>query len=123
MSDLLEEFADYDGARTNPKSKFDWFEIGGRFKGMLHLKQAKKTRRFFGLLPGFPVTRVSIAKKDEIDQQRLLSDPPAALLYRRQWSSSPFFAEGEALAKWREEFARLFAEIPDGTTLTIVDCH
>ena len=123
IPDLLEAFADYGGEGTNENAKFDWFEIGGRFGAALPLKQPRQLRRFFGLLPGGTTSRVVSAKKAEVDQQVFLADPPAALLFRGQWSESAIFAKGEEAEKWRTEFVRLFEQIPDDTTLTIVDCH
>ena len=123
IPDLLEAFADYGAEGTNENAKFDWFEIGGRFGAVLPLKQPRQLRRFFGLLSAGSTSRVVSAKKSEVDQQTLLADPPAALLFSGQWSESEIFAKGEAADKWRTEFARLYSEIPDDTTLTIVDCH
>src|SRR5258705_1924595 len=123
IPDLLDDFADYDGEGTNENAQFDRFEVGGRFGTALPLKQPRQIRRFFGLLPGGSTSRVVSARKSEVDLQALLAKPPAALLFRGRWSERKMMAEGEAGQKWRAEFARLFAEIPDDTTLTIVDCH
>src|SRR5436190_8482741 len=109
---LLEPFADYGGEGQNPNGKFDWFEIGGRFGAALSLRQPRQVRRFFGLLLGGSTSRATSAKKSEVEQGELVADPPSALLFRGQWSASPPFAEAEAAAKWRAEFARLFTEIP-----------
>ncbi|HSY19873.1 MAG TPA: hypothetical protein VK815_16135 [Candidatus Acidoferrales bacterium] len=120
---LLEPFADYGGEGENENGKFDWFEVGGRFGAALPLKQPRQLKRFFGLLPGGTTARATTAKKSEVDSQALLADPPAALLFRGQWSESALFAQHEQAEKWRAEFARRFAEIPDDTTLTVVDIH
>jgi hypothetical protein len=123
LSKMLEPFADYDGEGNNPNWKFDSFEVGGRFADMLRLKTPRQTRRFLGLLPGPIILNLNTAKKSEIDQNALLANPPAALLFRGQWMSSPIVL-GESLPEnWRQEFAAVFAEIPDVTSLTIVDCH
>ena len=121
--EVLNRFANYDGESSNPDAKFDYFGIGGRYEGALPLKQPRRLRRFFGLLPIGHTTRVSVAKKSEIDQKTFLVEPPAALFFRGQIYESPLFAEGEALAEWQAEFRRRFAEIPDDTTLQIVDAH
>ena len=121
--EALDRFTNYDHEPPKPESKWDFFGLGGRFEGALPLQQPRKFRRFFGLLPAGETTRVSVAKKSEVDQQAFLAHPPAALFFRDQLYESPLFAEGEALAKWQAEFRRLFAEIPDGTTLQIVDAH
>ena len=121
--EALDRFTKYDHEPPKPESKWDFFGIGGRFEGALPLKQPRKLRRFFGLLPAGEASRVSVAKKSEIDQQTFLADPPAALFFCDQLYESPLFAEGEELAKWQTQFRRLFAEIPDHTTLQIVDAH
>jgi hypothetical protein len=121
--ELLHRFASYGDSEKKPDAKWDFFGIGGRFEGAIPLKEPRTLRRFFGLLPAGQTTRVSVAKKSEVDQEAFLANPPAALFFRDQLYESPFFAEREALAKWREEFRRRFAQIPDDTTLQIVDAH
>jgi len=123
VSDLLEPFADYGGEGTNNDAKFDWFEVGGRFGSALRLRSPRPLRKFFGLLPAGLTSCAVSAKKFEIDQQALLADPPAALLYNGNWSESAFFAKSDESEKWRVKFSHLFQEIPDDTTLTVVDCH
>ena len=121
--EALDRFTNYDHEAEKPDSRWDFFGIGGRFERALPLKQPKQLRKFFGLLPAGQTNRVSVAKKSEIDQQAFLADPPAALFFRDQLYECPLFAEGEALAKWQVEFRQRFAEIPDDTTLQIVDAH
>ena len=121
--EALDRFANFDGASEKPDAKWDYFGIGGRFDGALPLQQPRQLRRFFGLLPAGRTSRVSVAKKSEIDQDAFLADPPAALFFRDQLYECPLFAEGEALAKWQAEFRQQFAKIPDDTILQIVDAH
>ena len=123
VPNILEPFADYGGEGNNPNWKFDWFVIGGRFADMLHLKTPHRITRFFGLLPAQLITRTNIARKSEVDQDALLADPPGAILFRGEWLSSPI-ALGERLPEsWHRQFATAFANVPDETLLTIVDCH
>lgn len=121
--DALNRFTNYSDEARKLESKWDFFGIGGRFEGALPLKQPRQLRRLFGLLPAGQTSRVSIAKKSEIDQQVFLDEPPAALFFQDQLYEGPLFAEGEALQKWQDEFRHRFAEIPDDTTLQIVDAH
>ena len=121
--EALDRFTKYDHEEEKPDSKWDFFGIGGRFEGALPLRQPRQLRRFFGLLPAGQTSRVSVAKKADIDQQAFLAEPPAALFFRDQLFECPLFAERETLAKWQAEFRRRFAEIPDDTTLQIVDAH
>jgi hypothetical protein len=108
ISDLLEPFADYGGEGTNKDAKFDWFKVGGMFKAGLRFKQPRKTRRFFGLLTSSTSSGI-IARKSEVDPEDLLKFPPHAFLFGQ--------------AQWRGELAQRLAEVPDDTTLTVVDCH
>src|SRR5262245_9868094 len=63
--------------------------------------ESRQLRRFFGLLRAGQTSRVSVAKKSEIDQEACLVDPPAALFFRDRLYECPLFAEGAALAKCR----------------------
>ena len=121
--EALDRFTNYDHEEEKPDSRWDFFGIGGRFAGALPLRQPRQRRLFFGLLPAGRTSRVSVATKSEIDQQAFLADPPAALFFNDQLYECPLFAEGEALAKWQAEFRQRFADIPDVTTLQIVDAH
>jgi hypothetical protein len=86
-------------SKTNLNGKLDYYKVGGRWAGFLQLRQPRPIRRFFGLLPAGHTSHVSSAKKSEIDQQALLADPPAVLVFRGQWFESECFAEGEAVNK------------------------
>lgn len=121
--EALDRFTNYNHEDEKPDSRWDFFGIGGRFEGALPLKQPRQLRCLFGLLSAGQTSHVSVAKKSEIDQQAFLADPPAALFFRDQLFECPLFAEGEALAKWQAEFRQRFADIPDDTTLQIVDAH
>ena len=121
--EALARFTNYEDDEPTADSRWDYFGIGGRYEGALPLRKSRPLRRFFGLLPAGETTRVSVAKKSEIDQQAFLVEPPAALFFRDQLYESPLFAEGDELLQWQAEFRQRFAEIPDDTTLQIVDAH
>jgi len=106
----------------NPNGKYDWYAIGGRFSGSLRLKQPVPRRwlRFLGVPPK---ERVDQARKAEIQHEQLLADPPTALLLDGAWYECPFTSDQAEVAKWRRQFADLFATIPDESLLTIVDLH
>ena len=122
IPDLLEPFADYGGEGTNNNAKFDWFKVGGMFKAGLRLKEPRKIKRFFGLFTRSTST-VIIAKKSEVDLEDLLRFPPHAFLFSGRWSESKLLPDEQEAAQWRAEFAQRMAEVPDDTTLTVVDCH
>jgi len=122
IPDLLEPFADYGGEGTNEKAKFDWFQVGGMFKAGLPLKQPRKTKRLFGLFTT-TASRVIIAKKSELELEELLEFPPLAFLFGGRWSESKLLPDEQEAAQWRAELTQRLGEVPDDTTLTVVDCH
>jgi hypothetical protein len=107
----------------NPEGRHDWYQVGGQWADTLRLREPRPVRRFFGLLPAGSTLRATTATKAEIDQEALLADPPAALLFRGQWLASPIFAPDDAETRWRTEFSEHFARIRDDTLLTVVDVH
>ena len=121
--ELLDRFATYDHRENTPESRWDYFGVGGRFANALPLRNPRKLRRCFGLLPAGTTSHASVARKHEVDQQAFLTNPPAALFFQDQLYECPLFAEGEELSQWQSEFRRLFAKIPEDTTLQIVDAH
>src|SRR5690349_21404334 len=96
----LDRFMKYDYVPSKPEARWDWITIGGYYKSALPLKQPRQLRRFFGLLPAGQTSRVSVAKKSEIDQQAYLADPPAALFFRDQLFVCPLSADADELANW-----------------------
>jgi hypothetical protein len=58
-----------------------------------------------------------------VDTGAVLANPPAALLIDRDWHECPLTDDATRIAGWAAEFARLFAAVPDGATLTAVDFH
>ncbi len=122
VPDLLEPYADYGGQGTNENAKFDWFQVGGMFKCGIPLKQPRKTKRLFGLFTT-TASRVIIAKKSEVELEELLKFPPQAFLFSGRWSESKLLPDEQEAAEWRAELTQRLAEVPDDTTLTVVDCH
>jgi hypothetical protein len=71
--------------RDNPNGKFEWYRIGGRFSGYLHLRQPRKPSllgRFFGRKPQ---ERVDRARKGEIVVEDVVRNPPFAFLVNGEW--------------------------------------
>ncbi len=120
---VLDRFTNYEHEQPKPDSRWDYFGIGGRFEGALPLRQPRKLRRFFGLLPAGETSQVSVAKKAEVHAESFLADPPAALYFRGKLYECPLDADADGLKRWQEEFRKLYADIPDETKLQIVDAH
>jgi hypothetical protein len=92
------------------------------FEAGLRLRQPRKTKHFFGLFTNC-VSSVIIAKKSEVDLEDLLRVPPHAFLFAGRWSESKLLPDEQEAVQWRDELAQRLAEVPDDTTLTVVDCH
>jgi hypothetical protein len=108
---------------SNPHSKYDWYERGGRFTGYLRLKQPRQPAGWRRLLGGKPNDRVDQARKGDVDEAPLLADPPAALLVAGVWHESAIISDQAELEKWRRQFAELFVPVPADALLTVVDLH
>ena len=108
---------------ANPRSKFEWYKVGGRFSGYLRLRQPSPPLFWGRLLGRPPVGRVDSARKRDVDTAALLADPPAALLMAGEWSECPLTDDRTLLEAWNRQFAGLFQRVPDAAMLTAVDVH
>jgi len=107
----------------NPKSKYDWYELGGRFSGYLHLKEPRQPSTWRRLFGARPKQRVEQARKAEIIEAPLLADPPAALLIAGEWYECPMTDDQAQLERWNQEFAARFSEVAPEALLTVMDLH
>ena len=96
----------------NPKSKWDWYEVGGRWDGYLETRNGEK---------------VNQATIGEIDLATL--EPVFAVLKGGEWHEKGamgwwgMVADKKEGEDWNVEFKRLLEGLPDDTPLTLVDCH
>ena len=120
---VLDRFLLSDHREPTRDSKWDYAAISKQDADAMPLKRPRQLRRFFGLLSAGTTTRAWIAKKYEVDQQAFLADPPAALVFRDRLYECPILPDRGALANWHTEFRQRFTEIPEDTTLQIVDAH
>ncbi len=107
----------------NPQSKFDWYEVGGRFSGYLRLVHPVQATWWQRLLGRGPTDRANRARKADVDVGAILADPPAALLFGASWHECPFTDDEEQLAEWRRTFGSVFEAVPADAVLTVVDVH
>ncbi len=96
----------------NPHGKYDWYEIGGRFRGYLKLND--KTG---------PPKGVAQAYKKDVFEEPILENPPAAVLCNGNWEECPYASDPDILKQWRKSFATLYRSIPEDCRLTVVDLH
>ena len=97
------------GRFTNPKSKWDWYQIGGRWSGIFKIKDIEQDD----------------TKEKYIEDSSRFST--YALVKEGEW-----YAKGEmgwwAVSSnedenWSEEFGKMIKSLPEDTLLTLVDCH
>lgn len=96
----------------NPNSKWDWYQVGGRWSGMLKTKNENY---------------VNIAKKKNILNLREII--PFALIINGKWYEKGkmgwwgFVSDKKEENEWEDEFRKLIDNLPNETLITIVDCH
>ena len=123
---------------SNPNSKWDWYEVGGRWPGMLKLKQ--------GVTPIAPVNFSWGWMREPEEMQKVLSENCADIAFKKDIANldeivcfallkdGKWYERGQmgwwAIASdekpddvWDAEFKKLVSELPDDTLITIVDCH
>lgn len=109
---------------ANPEGRWDWYKMGGSYSGYLELK-APRPAGFLERLFKRPAVRVDQARRYEIREERLLDDPPAALLMAEQWHEAPLLIRPgkEELDSWARRFRELFLPLPQDSLLTVMDTH
>ena len=99
----------------NPKAKWDWYVSGGRWDGMLRLKDRNlETNKAF---------KEDIANLESIKTYAVVKDGEWFEVGQMGWwgLSSETKEEKE---KWDKEFYdRFLKDLPDGTLISIFDCH
>lgn len=116
----------------NPNSKWDWYQLGGRWRGFYKLKDGKTGE--LGQLswandePVGDNTADSALKGnidfENIDQYRTFAVVKDGVWYERGemgwWGIVINPKSGDA---WDEEFDKLISNLPDDTLLSVYDCH
>jgi hypothetical protein len=117
------------GFEDNPNSKWDWYQIGGRWAGFFKLKVVCVGKRGEKSLLDdreYPENRVDICKVGDIDFEVL--PVPYAILYNGEWiESENYELENQThnedwIKKVSDFYNFLLKESPDAL-VTIVDYH
>lgn len=126
-----EEFSTY-----NPKSKWDWYEVGGRWAGSIKLKEGVKPLQAVNFPWGW----------DEAEKKDVLSENRADVAYKRdianldELDSFAILKDGEWIEQgqmgwfgmarnekpddeWNSQVKSLLESLPDDTLISIYDCH
>jgi hypothetical protein len=106
------------GYTHNPNAKWDWYEVGGRWQGLLILK-------------GSGVLSDSLTKKDIDFEEMKRQDKLTifAVLKNGEWFEHGKMGwwgcvrEEKEAKVWTEELSKLLDSIDDNELITIVDCH
>ncbi len=110
----------------NPKSKWDWYSLGGRWSGLIKLKEgAEGTEGRAGVFDN--ETGIDQAKKSDIlnlDEVRTFAVLKDGEWYERGsmgwWG---MVSDEKAEEEWDAEFKKLIDGLPDDTLISVYDCH
>lgn len=111
----------------NPKSKWDWYELGGRWSGMISLKDGASGISGKGSLVFENEAGIDQAHKGDIANIESIST--FAVLKDGEWyekGKMGWFGvvfDEEDNDKWVAEIQKLIKELPDDTLISIYDCH
>lgn len=111
----------------NPKSKWDWYSLGGRWSGMIQLKEGAEGFEGEGSLVCGNESGIDQAKKGDISNINELKT--FALLKDGEWyerGKMGWFGivlNGKEDEVWEQELKKLINELPDDTLISIYDCH
>jgi hypothetical protein len=127
------------GKRTttyNPDSRWNWYQVGGRWRGYFKLKQgATGQLGEAGAFDNEPLHDADIARAGDIDWQamrehaRQASVATYAVLHDGTWHARGdmdwFGISNDIMtyAEWDKEFSELVDSLDPDDEVTVVDCH
>lgn len=110
----------------NPKSKWDWYSLGGRWSGLIKLKKGVKGKMG---TPGIHENKTGIDQAKKGDITNLDKIKTFAILKDGKWHEKgemgywAIVHKEKTDAKWNSEVKKLIKSIPDDTLISIYDCH
>jgi len=118
---VLQEYSTY-----NPKSKWDWYQLGGRWSGLIKLKEGAEgiegEAGVFDNGTGIDAAmKKDIANLDEIRTFAVVKDGQWYERGEMGWWACVSNEKDEA--EWEAEFKKLLEGLPDDTLISIFDCH
>jgi hypothetical protein len=117
-----EVYSDY-----NPKSKWDWYVLGGRWSGLIKLKEGANGKSGQGSLVMQNEAGIDQAKKgdianfDELITFAVLKDGEWFERGEMGWWGIVHDQKDEEL--WENELKKMVQGLPDDTLISIFDCH
>lgn len=127
LREKVKKWLDYEGfvengrlgyfCNENPNAKFDWYTIGGRWKGYLKLGIKKVNKNDVA----------DQARFNEINIDELTRDVPGFVLKNGQWHEDHLslseLLEGKVSSEWRSAYEKILKEMPGDTLVTVIDIH
>jgi hypothetical protein len=112
------------GRWTNPKCKWDWYEIGGRWSGMLKIKDCPEypddiESKKYGYADSIRLCDIDFEGMKKLETFAIIKDGEWYEKGQMGW----WGISENSDEKWQEEFDKLLKTLPKDTLLTIVDCH
>ena len=123
-------------SERNPNSKWDWFQIGGRWTGLLKLREGinpiaplnfswgweeADKAKFINENRTDSALKRDIANLDEVVCFALLKDGKWYERGKMGWWA--FVSNEKPDETWDKEFKELIMGLPDDTLISIYDCH
>lgn len=117
----------------NPDSKWDWYQVGGRWTGYFKLKKDRKMPHHIGQ-PGVfdnePKHDADVAYVGDIDFEAMAEDiVPFAILHDDVWYEQGSMgwwgvvSDAKDKNEWNKQVLSLLKGLPEDIELTAVDCH
>ena len=125
-----DDYKDEDGnlySTCNPKSKWDWYQLGGRWSGMIKIKDGTKSgikgeSGVFGNEIGIDqAVKGDINNLDELKTFAVIKDGEWYEKGSMGWWG--ISTNDKAQEMWDEEIVKLLSDVPDYELISIYDCH
>lgn len=125
-----DDYKDEDGnlySTSNPKSKWDWYQLGGRWSGMIKIKDGTKSgikgeSGVFGNEIGIDqAVKGDINNLDELKTFAVIKDGEWYEKGSMGWWG--ISTNDKAQEMWDEEIVKLLSDVPDYELISIYDCH
>lgn len=121
---------------SNPDAQWDWYEVGGRWDGLLQLKESSQSEqvlsRHYSETDADVEERLrehlsSVAKVRDIDWEK--TETTFAILHNDEWierGEMGWFgmaSNEKPEDDWDKEFKRIIESLDPEDEVTVVDCH
>lgn len=119
--DYTPDMIDNDGnllSKYNPKSKWDWYEVGGRWYGGISMKTNMKLE-----IKSCNECKVSQIDMDKIESPYAYIDTNGIWYERGEMGWFGMSSNDKDKDSWDDEFKKFIKSQKKSTIVTLVDCH